>query len=1068
MTLTAYKTLFAFSLKKLGASFLIIYSVFHIFFLSVTHAAAPEAGGNTTVVNPSGEGAVSVNEDAPEPESANIRLIVPNLVDPDGGTPSSIRILSITGGELQTSGGGSITLGSNGSILNLSSSRIDLRFKPASNRDTNASFEYVVVDTSDSSVNSSASTATITINAVNDTPILQTYVDGNGTGLAATYYLTNWDLTGSTYSRIDSMVNFSDNFGVPGLNAEQFSARWTGKVRSPITGNITFSTQSDDGVRLWVNGQQIIDNWTLHGTTTDTASPMELVAGELYDIRMEFYERGGGEVAILQWAYSGQSTQVIPQTFLYPATIRPALKFINGSNAVVIDDALTIEDVDSTSMSSATVEISSNYQSSEDSLQFTNQNGITGSYSSGTLTLSGTASVADYQTALRSVRYYNSDSTPTTSTRTIRFRVNDGSDNSNYVTRNIEFTGENTPPVITQGTSTAVTMDEDASPTAFSLTLDATDADEHSISWSISSQASHGTASVGSTGNSTSVNYTPDANYYGSDSFVVQASDGQGGTDTITVNVTITDRTAPIISNLSADVQSSTSAIITWTTNEQASTRVSYGITDSYGITTSVTDTSPRVTSHSRTITDLISCTTYYYRVTSTDATTNTTTSSGQTFMTSGCPANTTPIETTLDTIPVDSGGSSISTSSGSTITVTIPENATTEDDSLVIQIHALPKDEVLDSLGRPLQLPREVGSVVFDVKAIINGDTVLDSFDVPVTITYQYSEADIFGLDVSTLWLYHYTNNEWKALDDCTLDQNNKTISCTTPSFSIFALFAKPLVASSSTMNSAPQYCIGQKPTNAPDLFQISTSPTTATVYFVPAKQATDYIIYYGTNPSADQHSTEFHHSDSSGVIVYEVKDLLPHTKYYFTVQPKNGCGFGELSQVMSSTTTDPSSGNTSPHGFVSQVISKGKLAVTDVEQTSTPSSEKNETAENINEKKGYTVAIKVHDNGTPIGGATVELHSTPQKSVTDKDGIARFENVERGQHTVYLSYDGYNGEEKIMLEGDDTDVDVSIAVTLQQNKLFLSSQALAIIVMLLGIIGILILLLMKKKKAH
>lgn len=230
----------------------------------LVRASTPEPGGNTTVVNPSGEGAVSVNEDAPQPESANIRLIVPNLVDPSGSTPNTIRIITVTGGVMQTGGGSNITLGASGTTLSLSSSRVDLRFKPDSNRSTNASFEYVIVDPHNSSINSSASTATIPITAVNDPPLLQTLVGGNGTGLAATYYLNQWDLTGSTFSRIDSTVNFSNNFGVAGLNIEQFSVRWTGKVKSPVTGNVTFSTQSDDGVRLWVNGTQIIDNWTLH------------------------------------------------------------------------------------------------------------------------------------------------------------------------------------------------------------------------------------------------------------------------------------------------------------------------------------------------------------------------------------------------------------------------------------------------------------------------------------------------------------------------------------------------------------------------------------------------------------------------------------------------------------------------------------------------------------------------------------------------------------------------------------------------------------------------------------
>jgi len=94
-------------------------------------------------------------------------------------------------------------------------------------------------------------------------------------------------------------------------------------------------------------------------------------------------------------------------------------------------------------------------------------------------------------------------------------------------------------PVITEGTSTSVTMDEDASPTPFSLTLHATDADGDTLTWSVPSGASHGTATASGTGSSKNIGYTPTADYNGSDSFVVQVSDGYGGTDDITVSVTV-------------------------------------------------------------------------------------------------------------------------------------------------------------------------------------------------------------------------------------------------------------------------------------------------------------------------------------------------------------------------------------------------------------------------------------------------------------------------------------------------------------------------------------------------
>ena len=97
----------------------------------------------------------------------------------------------------------------------------------------------------------------------------------------------------------------------------------------------------------------------------------------------------------------------------------------------------------------------------------------------------------------------------------------------------------NFAPTISQGASTSVTMDEDGSPTLFSLTLNATDPDANTLTWSIQSQGSSGTASASGTGTSKSISYTPVANYNGSDSFTVLVSDGNGGTDSIVVNVTI-------------------------------------------------------------------------------------------------------------------------------------------------------------------------------------------------------------------------------------------------------------------------------------------------------------------------------------------------------------------------------------------------------------------------------------------------------------------------------------------------------------------------------------------------
>jgi len=111
----------------------------------------------------------------------------------------------------------------------------------------------------------------------------------------------------------------------------------------------------------------------------------------------------------------------------------------------------------------------------------------------------------------------------------------------------------NTPPVIAEGSAISVTMSEDGSPTPFSLTLNASDVDGDTITWSILTQASHGAASASGAGASKAISYSPTANYNGDDSFVVRVSDGNGGTDETTVNVTIQSvNDAPLIAEGSA------------------------------------------------------------------------------------------------------------------------------------------------------------------------------------------------------------------------------------------------------------------------------------------------------------------------------------------------------------------------------------------------------------------------------------------------------------------------------------------------------------------------------------
>jgi hypothetical protein len=101
-----------------------------------------------------------------------------------------------------------------------------------------------------------------------------------------------------------------------GVTADNFSVRWTGRVEAPVTGNYRFTTVSADGVRLWVNGQLVVSNWTDHASTTNTSAVIALTSGVRYTIKLEYYDHTGSATMRLQWSYPGQGTQTIPQVRL--------------------------------------------------------------------------------------------------------------------------------------------------------------------------------------------------------------------------------------------------------------------------------------------------------------------------------------------------------------------------------------------------------------------------------------------------------------------------------------------------------------------------------------------------------------------------------------------------------------------------------------------------------------------------------------------------------------------------------------------------------------------------------
>ena len=172
-----------------------------------------------------------------------------------------------------------------------------------------------------------------------------------------------------------------------------------------------------------IDGTQVDQITTTRGMFVTPSYPVTVTGGKL---ELTIQRQGGTFVGI-----NGlKITAAVPPGNPVVTTTTTAQSYTANDPATAIDPGLTLTDADSTNLTGATVRFTAGHVPAEDVLEFTDQLGITGSFvaATGLLTLTGTASVADYQTAVQSVAYRNSAATPTVQPRKIQFEVTDGVD----------------------------------------------------------------------------------------------------------------------------------------------------------------------------------------------------------------------------------------------------------------------------------------------------------------------------------------------------------------------------------------------------------------------------------------------------------------------------------------------------------------------------------------------------------------------------------------------------------------------------------------------------------------
>lgn len=157
-------------------------------------------------------------------------------------------------------------------------------------------------------------------------PIAFDDTTGGAAGGLLGEYFRGKNLDTFVLSRVDQQIDFNWAEGSPDnrLPTDSFSVRWTGTLTPRYSDTYTFYLNSDNGRRLWVNGQPIVDAW-LDNWDIEYSGTIQLEAGTEYTIRLEYFEAWGGANCRLEWASEQQAREVVPTARLDP---RP------GSDAV--------------------------------------------------------------------------------------------------------------------------------------------------------------------------------------------------------------------------------------------------------------------------------------------------------------------------------------------------------------------------------------------------------------------------------------------------------------------------------------------------------------------------------------------------------------------------------------------------------------------------------------------------------------------------------------------------------------------------------------------------------------
>lgn len=506
------------------------------------------------------------------------------------------------------------------------------------------------------------------------------------------------------------------------------------------------------------------------------------------------------------------------------------------------------------------------------------------------------------------------------------------------------------------------------------------------------------------------------------------------------------------ISDVEASVSSNQSTI-TWNTNLISSGQIRIGPSSTNGRNRNPVDSTTMFFDHTDTISGLQPCTTYYYTITSTDVDSNTD-SYEDSFSTNGCVGSSSVLGSTIADVTNTNGGNIELRSDGKGISLRIPSGYS--NDSATFQIKKLAKDIAFSDIGKPSGNTL-IGSYVYDLKAVKDDLSLIGTFDKKLTIKIFYKQSEVESIDEDDLKIQRWDGTKWTRLSGCSLDKANNEISCETKNFSVFALFVD------NENDDSVEECeddVGIQPS-----WLYAAIPQDTSSILLQFTEAADpveyYSLEYGTSTNNYNETKEDIGIESKSKMEYLVKNLSPNSTYYFRIRGNNGCKSGEWSNEIKAKTHGFGGSELNTLNIISSKLEAETITNADSVVTKADDTEANTQTDPLQEKD-YKVKIKVlNEEGSPVEGAKVTMHSKVQEATTDKEGIAYFENVEHGDHRVIIAYNGYEGEQALNLDGDVKEFSLEIKIKEQSvlsSPTYLWSMGIALII--ISILSIIIFL--------